>query len=264
LFSSLKKEALMGKRDLGLSGKVVVVTGGSRGLGKAIAVAMAEEGARVAICGRKQENLDQAAEDFREKGLEVMTWAAHVAKSEEVTALFQEVEARFGTLDVLVNNVGMNILTPSVSEAPESLWDKIIETNLKGTYLVTRQAVPLMKKGGGGKIVNISSIAAHKAAIGMGIYCVAKAGVEMLTKVLAVELARDKINVNAVAPCVVRTPFSQPFWSDEKILKEITRTIPMGRIAETEDVVGTVLFLASSLSDFVTGEIITVDGGSMA
>lgn len=98
----------------------------------------------------------------------------------------------------------------------------------------------------------------------MGIYCVAKAGLEMLTKVLAVELAPDRINVNAVAPCVVRTQFSQPFWSNESLLKEITATIPFGRIAETSDVVGAVLYLASSLSDFITGEIITVDGGSMA
>ena len=98
----------------------------------------------------------------------------------------------------------------------------------------------------------------------MGVYCVAKAGVEMLTKVLAVELAQDRINVNGVAPCVVRTEFSQPFWSNESLLGEITKTIPLGRIAEPGDVVGTVLFLASGLSNFVTGEIITVDGGSMA
>jgi 2-deoxy-D-gluconate 3-dehydrogenase len=121
-----------------------------------------------------------------------------------------------------------------------------------------------MKKGGGGKIINVSSIAARRAARGMGIYCVAKAGVEMLTRVLAVELAKDHINVNAVAPSVVKTRFSQPFWSNEDLLNEIVKTIPMGRIAETDDVVGTVLFLASGLSDFITGEVITVDGGAMA
>jgi NAD(P)-dependent dehydrogenase (short-subunit alcohol dehydrogenase family) len=158
----------------------------------------------------------------------------------------------------------MNLLTPSVTGSDEALWDKIIESNLKGPYLVSSQAAKLMKKAGGGKIINISSIAAQKAAMGMGIYCVAKAGVDMLTKVLAVELAQDHINVNAVAPCVVRTQFSQPFWSNDSLLKEITRTIPMGRIAEIDDVVGTVLFLASGLSDFVTGEVINVDGGSMA
>jgi len=255
----------MNEMNLDLSGKVALVTGGSRGLGKAIALAMAKKGASVAICGRKQENLDQATKEFGGMGLEVMTCAANVGKADQVGALFQAVEDRFGRLNILVNNVGTNILTPSVSDADEALWDKIIETNLKGTYLVSSRAVRLMRKaGGGGKIINISSIAARKAAMGMGIYCVAKAGVEMLTKVLAVELAQDRINVNAVAPSVVRTQFSRPFWSNESLLKEITKTIPMGRIAETDDVVGTVLFLASNLSDFITGEVITVDGGSTA
>lgn len=254
----------MTKMNLDLAEKVALVTGGSRGLGKAIALAMAENGANVVICGRKQDNLDQAVDEFRQMGKDIMAMVTNVGKSEEVTALFQAVEERFDKLDILVNNVGMNILTPSVANADEGLWDKIIETNLKGTYLASGRAVKLMKKAGRGKIINISSIAAKKAAMGMGIYCVAKAGVEMLTRVLAVELAQDNINVNAVAPCVVRTQFSQPFWGNEGLLKEITGTIPMGRIAETEDVVGPVLFLASGLSDFITGEIITVDGGSMA
>lgn len=254
----------MSEKNLDLSGKVAVVTGGTRGLGKAIASAMAKEGASVVICGRKQEGLDQAKKEFGEMGLQVMAQVANVGKSDQVNALFQAVEDQFGRLDILVNNVGMNILTPSVTDADEALWDKIIETNLKGAYLVSSRAVRLMKKGGGGKIINISSIAARKAVMGMGIYCVAKAGVEMLTKILALELAQDHINVNAVAPCVVRTQFSQPFWSNDSLLKEITKTIPMGRIAEIDDVVGTVLFLASGLSDFVTGEVINVDGGSMA
>ncbi len=254
----------MDKMSLDLSGKVALVTGGSRGLGKAIAIAMARKGADVVICGRKQENLDGAVENFSQAGMDVMTRVANVGKSDQVAGLFQAVEKRFGKLDILVNNVGMNILTPAVSEAEESLWDKTMETNLKGTYLASSRAVSLMKEAGRGKIINISSIAARRAARGMGIYCVAKAGVEMLTKVLAVELAKDHINVNAVAPSVVKTRFSQPFWSNEDLSNEIVKTIPMGRIAETDDVVGTVLFLASSLSDFITGEVITVDGGAMA
>jgi 2-deoxy-D-gluconate 3-dehydrogenase len=178
--------------------------------------------------------------------------------------MLKMVEETFGRLDILVNNVGMNILTPSVAEAEETLWDKIIQTNLRGTFLVTKAGVRLMKRNGGGKIVNISSIAGRKAAPGMGIYCVAKAGVDMLTQVLAVELAGNNIQVNGVAPCMIKTPFSKPFWSNEGLLKQITQTIPLGRIAETGDVVGSVLFLASHFSDFITGEVLTVDGGSMA
>jgi NAD(P)-dependent dehydrogenase (short-subunit alcohol dehydrogenase family) len=250
--------------SLNLSGKVALVTGGSRGLGKAIAETMAKNGANVAICGRKKESLDQAAAALQEMGHEVMAQVANVGESDKVAGLFQAIEQRFGRLDILVNNVGMNILTPSLAEAEEALWDKIIQTNLKGTFLVSKHAVPLMKKTGGGKIINISSIAARRAARGMGIYCVAKAAVEMLTRSMAVELASDHISVNAVAPGMVKTRFSQPFWSNEALLKSITQTIPAGRIAETDDVVGAVLFLASNLSDFITGEILTVDGGSMA
>ncbi|MDQ1333797.1 MAG: Glucose 1-dehydrogenase [Thermodesulfobacteriota bacterium] len=254
----------MNEMGLDLTGKVALVTGGSRGLGKAIAMAMAGKGAHVVICGRKQENLDQAVADLHEKGVEVAAFRANVGLPDEVANLFQSIEARFGKLDILVNNVGMNILTPSVAMADDGLWDKIITTNLKGTFLTSRGAVPLMRKVGRGKIINISSIAARKAAMGMGIYCVAKAGVDMLTRVLAVELAQDHITVNAVAPCMVRTQFSQPFWSNESLLKQIAAGIPMGRIAEPDDVVGTVLFLSSDLADFVTGEIMTVDGGAMA
>ncbi len=250
--------------DIDLSGKIALVTGGSRGLGKAVALAMAEKGARVVICGRKQDSLDKAAEELRRLGSEVTARVAHVGKSDQVAALIQFIERQHGKLDILVNNVGTNILTPSVAEADEGLWDKLMETNLKSAFLVTSYAHKLMKKAGGGKIVNISSVAARKAARGMGIYCVAKAALEMLTRVLAVELASDHINVNAVAPSVVKTQFSQPFWTNENLLKEITEKIPLGRIAETTDVAGAVLFLASSLSDFITGEILTVDGGSMA
>jgi NAD(P)-dependent dehydrogenase (short-subunit alcohol dehydrogenase family) len=258
------KERKMNELNLDLSGKVALVTGGSRGLGKAIALSLAAKGASIAVCGRKQSNLDAAVEDFRSRGMEVLARAANAGESSQVAELLRTVEDQFGRLDILVNNVGMNILTPSVAEAEELLWDKIIQSNLKGTFLVSKMAVPLMKRGGKGKIINISSIAARKATRGMGVYCIAKAGVEMLTKVMAIELAQDRIQVNAVAPGMVKTGFSRPFWSNESLLKEITRMIPAGRIAESEDVVGTVLFLASPLSDYVTGEIITVDGGSTA
>ncbi len=254
----------MGEINLDMTGKKALITGGSRGLGMAIAKAMVANGAEVIVCGRKQESLDATVENFRKAGMDLTGIAANIGESGQVKALFEAVEERFGHLDVLVNNVGMNILTPSVIGVDEGLWDKIMDSNLKGAYLVSSRAAPLMKKAGAGKIINISSTAAKRAAMGMGVYCIAKAGLEMLTKVLAVELARDQINVNAVAPGVVMTKFSRLFWSNETLLKQIESTIPFGKIAKTEDVVGTVLYLASGLSDYVTGEVVTVDGGSMA
>lgn len=254
----------MRQGDLDFSGKKALVTGGTRGIGKEIASALAERGARVAVCGRKQENLDKALEDFTRAGVEVAGFPANVGDAASVEGLFREVDGVLGGVDILVNNVGMNIFTPQVAEADEGLWDKVIQTNLKGTFLASKEAVKRMKQGGGGKIVNITSIAARKASLGMGIYCVAKAGVEMLTKVLAVELAGAGIRVNAVAPCMVRTRFSQPFWDNPELSAEITKTIPVGRIAEPQDVVGAVLFLASNLADFITGQVVAVDGGSLA
>ena len=157
----------------------------------------------------------------------------------------------------------MNIFTPSTVEADIGLWDKIMEGNLKSAFLCCRQAFPLMKTNGG-VIVNLSSIAGHRAAPGMGIYGIAKAGLNMLTKVLAKELASYGIRVNAVAPGMVETDFSRPFWGNDDILKELLKGIPLGRIARVQDVVRVVAFLSSDQSDYLTGEILSVSGGAEA
>jgi len=247
-----------------LNGKVALVTGGTRGLGKAVALALGQSGARVAVCGRKQENLDRALEELEKAGATAFGVPANVGVSEQVTSLFEAVIGNFGGVDILVNNVGMNVFTPKVSEADEGLWNKTIQTNLNGVFLCSKEAVKSMKGRGGGKIINVSSIAARRGQMGLGMYSVAKAAVEMLTQVLGKELASENIQVNAVAPCVIRTDFSKPLWNNEDVLKEVLRTIPMGRIAEPEDVVGTILFLASKASDFITGTVIPVDGGCLA
>jgi len=240
-------------------GKRVLVTGGSKGIGLGIARYFAEAGARVAICGRKEANLVKAREQLGE----VVTLAAHLGKAEEVEQLFSTVQNTFGSLDILVNNMGMNIFTPSTVEADIGLWDKIMEGNLRSAFLCCRQAFPLMKTNGG-VIVNLSSIAGHRAAPGMGIYGIAKAGLNMLTKVLAKELASYGIRVNAVAPGMVETDFSRPFWGNDDILKELLKGIPLGRIARVQDVVRVVAFLSSDQSDYLTGEIISVSGGAEA
>lgn len=245
----------------GFDGKICLVTGGTRGIGLEIARSLLSEGAKVIICGRKADGLEKAVADLNNPpGL--MTFQAHIAKPEAVDALFDKIVKIHGKLDILINNVGMNIMTPGIADLDPGLWQKIIDTNLNGTFLCCRKASAMMRAHASGKIVNISSTAGSKATPGMGIYGIAKAGVEMMTKVLASELAGFNIQVNAVAPAMVQTKFSEPFWSNDELLAHITKTIPMGRIAQIEDVVRPVLFLASKGSSFITGQTLTVDGGN--
>lgn len=240
--------------------KVVLITGGSRGIGFEIAKHLIKAKAKVALCARKLEGLIAAE---KELGLSdrLITIEAHVAKEDQVDRMFEKVINTFSRIDILINNVGMNLLTPSLADTETLLWHKIIDSNLNGTFMVSKKAAQIMKKQNGGKIVNITSIAARKASPGMGIYGIAKSGIEMMTKVMASELAASNIQVNAVAPGMVKTGFSKPFWSNEQLYKEICKGIPAGRIAETMDVVHPVLFLASTAADFITGQTLLVDGG---
>ncbi len=252
----------MGNLAFNLEDKVFVVTGGSRGIGLEITKMLLDQKANVVICGRKAEGL-QAAGDELNAGDKVKIVQAHIAKEEEVERLFQAAMDAFGRLDGLVNNVGMNIVT-SVVDADPGLWNKIIDSNLNGTFLCSRKAGQMMRDQKKGKIVSISSIAGRRSAPFMGVYGIAKAGVEMMTKVLSQELAPFNIQVNAVAPCMVRTKFSEPFWSNKEIYEQITKTIPLGRIADPVDVALPVLFLCSNASNFITGQTIMVDGGASA
>ena len=258
-----------------LEGKVALVTGGSRGIGLAIARELLRQRARVVICARKPEGLEVARQELAELAAVVAAGAppaadtpdllalpAHIAEEDQVERLFATVLDRFGRLDILINNVGMNLLTPSTVDADVAAWRKIIDTNLTGPYLCARQAARAMRPHKAGKIVNLSSIAGRRATPGMGIYGVAKAGLEMLTRVLAVELAPDNIQVNAVAPSMVKTGFSAPFWSNESLQAQIVAGIPAGRLAEPSDVVHPVLFLASDAAGYITGQTLIVDGGS--
>jgi len=252
----------MGNVSYGLENRVFVITGGSRGIGLKIAQLLLDQKAKVVICGRKQDGLE-AAKTKLSGGTGLLTVQAHVAKESDVENLFNKALENFGKIDGLINNVGMNIIT-SVVDADYSLWQKIIESNLNGTFLCSKKAGQIMRGQKKGKIVSISSIAARRSAPAMGIYGIAKAGIEMMTKVLAQELAPFDIQVNAVAPGMVRTKFSEPFWSNSDIYNQIVKTIPLGRIAEPSDVAHPVLFLCSDASDFITGQTIMVDGGASA
>jgi 2-deoxy-D-gluconate 3-dehydrogenase len=252
-----------------LEGKVILITGGSRGIGYELARLCLEQQARVIICARKREGLEAARAGLAAAAgagtdERLLTMAAHVAEEDQVERLFAATLGTFGRLDVLVNNVGMNLLTPAVADAELGAWRKIVDTNLTGTFICSRQAARVMRGQGRGKIINLSSVAARRAAPGMGIYGVAKAGVEVLTRVLAAELAPFNIQVNAVAPAMVRTGFSAPFWSNEELHQKIVAAVPAGRLAEPADVAHAVLFLASDVSGYITGQTLVVDGGASA
>ena len=253
----------MGKLWYGLEDRVFVVTGGSRGIGLEIARELLNQKAKVVICGRKQENLDAAQEELQ-GGDALLAVPAHVAKEEDIDRLFDTAVEKFGRIDVLVNNVGMNLPAGGLADTETGMWRKIIESNLTGTFMCSRKAGKIMRDQKAGRIVSITSVAAHRASPGLNVYGIAKAGIEMMTKNLAAELAPDNIQVNAVAPGMVRTDFSKPFWSNQEIHDMVVKDIPMGRIAEPEDVARVVLFLASDGASFVTGQTILVDGGAMA
>jgi NAD(P)-dependent dehydrogenase (short-subunit alcohol dehydrogenase family) len=248
-----------------LPGKVAIVTGGRRGIGKAIALALAEVGADIAICDRVIEGgeLKAVAEEVKRWGRRSLAVQTDITQKADVDSLVKRVVDEFGVIDILVNNAAMNIRAPLL-ELREDGWDRVIDTDLKGYYLCSQAVGRRMAEQKRGNIINIASTAAMKAAPEMGAYCIAKAGVVMLTRVLAVELAQYNIRVNAIAPYMVKTKFSQPLWSAPETLKQLESEIPLGRLAETDDIIGSVLFLASDASSYITGHTIIVDGGLSA
>ena len=247
---------------LSLEGRVALVTGASRGIGAATALAFADAGADVVVSSRKQPDVDKVAEQIRGLGRRALAVAAHNREPEDLRKLMAAVKETFGCVDILVNNAATNPVMAPLVDVEEKTWDQIINTNLKGYFLMSQMAAKLMiEKGSGGHIINISSVGGLSPDAGLGVYCISKAGINMLTKALAVELGERNIRVNAIAPGVVRTKFSQAIWSNEAIMKQELAHTPLQRIAEPEEVARTALWLVSSAAAYVTGQIIVMDGG---
>lgn len=244
-----------------LSNKVALITGASRGIGEAIAVAFAQAGARLILASRKQADLDRVAERIRELGGEALAMTAHTGDTAAVAALVEKGIAMFGGIDVVVNNAATNPHFGHILTAEESHWDKILDVNVKGYFRVAKACVESMQARGGGKIINMASVAGLQPQPMMGVYSVSKAAVLMLTKVLAVELAPMNIQVNAIAPGFVKTKFSSALWQNPQINEAILKIIPQKRMAEPDEIAGLAVYLASSASSFVTGSIFSIDGG---
>lgn len=246
-----------------LEGRVAVVTGGSRGIGRAIALRFAAEGARVAVNYlRSEEAAREVVREVERRGGEALPVQADVSSKGEVEAMMAAVLDRFGRIDVLVNNAGVAADGPAAS-MPEEDWVRVIDVNLKGTFLCSQAAIPTMLRQGGGKIVNVSAASGLRGRRNGANYCAAKAGVIALTKCLALELA-PVIQVNCLMPGFTQTEdVVARFGLDDPVARaELLKSIPMGRLATPEEIAAGAVVLASEFSDFMTGQLLAVNGGS--
>lgn len=244
-----------------LTDRVVIITGGSRGIGRAMAMAFAEAGARVVVASRKQEGVDAVAAEIESRGGTVLAVATHVGDEEAVADLVQQTVEAFGGVDIAINNAATNPHFGPILTATTALWNKILEVNLRGAFFLCQQVVPIMEERGGGVIINVVSTAGLRPSLGLGIYSISKAGLIMMTKALAMELGPSNIRVNAIAPGVIKTRFSRALWESDAIAQAVRDATPLGRLGEPGDVVGAALFLASPLSDYVNGDVLVIDGG---
>ncbi len=250
--------------EFSLEGKVAVITGASRGIGRAIALRLAGAGARVVVSSRTLAHVQPVADEIAAAGGRALAVQAHVGHMEDVEALVEQTLTAFGRLDIAVNNAATNPHFGPLLTADEGQWDKILDINAKGAFRVCKAVVPTMEAQGGGKIVNMSSIAGLRPSPGMGVYSISKAAIIALTQVLAQELGPANIQVNAIAPGVIKTRFSQVLWQTPQIAEPMLASLPSGRFGEPDDVAGLAHFLASPASDYVTGAVFVVDGGMQA
>ena len=244
-----------------LSGKVAIVTGASRGIGLAIANRLAEAGAKVVLSSRKQESLEEVSTEFTSKGYETTPIAAHNGDKDALQALVAQTVETYGTVDILVNNAATNPHFGRILESEDSMWQKTLEVNLMGNFWLTQACVPYMRERGGGKIVNVASVNGIRPGSFQGIYSITKAAVISLTQTLAMELGSDNIQVNAIAPGLVKTKFAQAIWENDTLLDGITVRTPLQRIGEPDEIAGMALYLSSPASNFATGQVFVVDGG---
>lgn len=244
-----------------LEGKTALVTGASKGIGEAIARLFAAYGAKVVINSRRQEELDAVAADIRANGGDCKGIAANTGDAAACRLLVEKVVALHGGIDILVNNAASNPVFGPVVECEEWAFDKIMNVNVKAPFELGKLVYPVMKKGGGGSVINISSIAALSPDPGLGIYSVSKAALNMLTKVMAKEWGADHIRVNVICPGLIKTKFSEALWQNEKWLQHFVKLTPLGRMGTVDEIAALALYLASGASAYCTGTVFTADGG---
>ncbi len=249
---------------LDFSGKVALVTGASRGIGEAIARALAERGATVVLSSRKAEELERVRSAIASDGGRAIVVPCNTGEPEQIGALFERIDAEAGRLDIVVNNAAANPYSGPVADTPEWAFDKTVAVNVKGYFLVCQHAVRRMTAARSGAIVNVASIAAFAGLPGQTVYAMTKAAVVSLTRSLAKEVGPYGVRVNAVAPGVVRTRFSEVLTENPEVAEPLRRMTALGRFGEPEEIVGAVLYLASGLASYTTGTVVVCDGGALA
>jgi len=245
-----------------LTGKVAIVTGGGRGIGRAVSLGLAQSGASVVVASRTPKEVEGVAEEIKKMGGKALAMVTDLTVNDQLENLVNATVKEFGRIDILVNNAARSFLR-SLLDLREDGWDKVFNTNVKVVWLLSRLVARKMIEQKGGRIINITTVGAEKAELGMGAYGCSKAALKMLTRCMAREWAQFGIQVNAVGPGLTKTDFSKPIWSNPEVAKHVSAAIPMGRLAEPEEMVGSVLFLASDAAQFITGHSIYVDGGSL-
>jgi NAD(P)-dependent dehydrogenase (short-subunit alcohol dehydrogenase family) len=243
-----------------MAGKNALVTGGTRGIGLAIARGFLESGATVTIASRRQENVDSAAAELGDKE-KVLGVAAHVGNAEDRQRLIGAAEERFGAINVLVNNAGTNPFYGNIAEAEEWAWDKTMDVNLKAPYMLSVGLGKKMMAHGGGAIINIASVAGLQASTNQGIYSVTKSALIMLTKVLARDMGHGGVRANAILPGLIKTELSRAMWENEDTLARVVKATSLGRIGRVDELIGAAIFLASDAGSYTSGAVIQVDGG---
>jgi len=245
----------------GLAGKIVIVTGGGRGLGRAVAEGFAAAGAHVVLTGRSAGTLAEAAAAIATHGGSAEGIAADVSSEADVEALVKAVTERHGRIDVLVNNAGINPWYKTAEDTSLAEWRAVVETNLTGVFLAARAAGRVMLAQGAGAIINVSSVGGRVGLARTTAYCAAKGGVELLTRQLALEWAKRGVRVNAVGPGYIETDLTEGLRHNPKLSERINGRTPMGRMARPQEIVGACLFLASPAASYITGASLAVDGG---
>ena len=244
-----------------LNKKTAIVSGGSKGIGKAIALKYAQAGADVVICSRRKENLEAAVIEAESNGFSLIPIECNTSNFDSIQSVVDLTMDKFGKVDILVNNAATNPYYGPILNSEDSHWDKIFDVNVKGYFNFAKACSISMIKNNYGKIINVASIAAKTPLEGLGVYNISKAAVVMLTKVLAKELGQHNIQINTLAPGLIKTDFSKALWENEDTYNKIVKSIPQGKMGTPEDISGMALYLASDASDFITGSIFTVDGG---